>query len=157
MEYMFESGFLGTRAPLFMDFVTVIVALLPFLIGGSIYLAKQKSFKFHQITQIIILITSVIVVGYFEYGVRLGGGFAEYVKATSVSYTIAFTILVGHILIALGTLYLWVETMIKARKYNIIEAPSPEYDHKKAGMQVAMGIVATSVTGIIVYIVLFAL
>ncbi len=157
MEYMFETGFLGTRAPLFMDFVTVIVALLPFLVGGSIYLAKQKSFKFHQITQVIILITSVIVVGYFEYGVRIGGGFAEYVKATSVSYPVALAILIVHILIALVTLYLWIETIIKARKYRIVEAPSSEYDHKKAGKRVAMGIVATSVTGLIVYIILFVL
>lgn len=154
---MFESGFLGTRAPLFMDFVTVIVALLPFLIGGSIMLAKKQSYKAHHITQIIILITSVIVVGYFEYGVRLGGGFAEYVKATSVGYGVALSILVVHILIALVTLYLWVDTMIKAKKHNIIETPSHEYNHKKAGMRVAMGIVATSVSGLIVYVVLFAL
>jgi len=154
---MFETGFLGTRAPLFMDFVTVIVALLPALVGGSIYLAKKQSYKAHHITQVIILITSVIVVGYFEYGVRLGGGFAEYVKATSVSYGVALTILIVHILIALVTLYLWIETMIKSKKYNIIESPSSEYNHKKAGMRVAMGIVATSVTGIIVYVVLFAL
>ncbi|MBN2824936.1 MAG: DUF420 domain-containing protein [Campylobacterales bacterium] len=157
MEYMFQTGFLGTRAPLFMDFVTVIVALLPFLVAGSIYLAKQKSFKFHQITQIVILITSVIVVGYFEYGVRIGGGFAEYVKSTSVSYGVALTILVVHILIALVTLYLWINTIIKAKKYRIVETPNPEYNHKKAGFRVAMGIVATSVTGIIVYIVLFVL
>ena len=28
MDYMFQAGFLGTRAPIFMDVVTLIVALL---------------------------------------------------------------------------------------------------------------------------------
>ncbi|MEA2027779.1 MAG: DUF420 domain-containing protein [Campylobacterota bacterium] len=157
MNYMFEAGFLGTRAPFFMDFVTIIVALLPLLIAGSIALAKKQSYKAHHITQVIILITSVIVVGYFEFGVRLGGGFSEYVKETSVSYGVALAILIVHILIALVTLYLWIEVMIKSKKYNIIESPNSEYNHKKAGMRVAMGIVATSLSGLIVYVVLFAL
>ena len=56
MEYMFREGFLGTRAPFFMDFTTLIVALLPFLVAISIYFARTKSFKVHQISQIIILI-----------------------------------------------------------------------------------------------------
>jgi len=153
---MFETGFLGTRAPFFMDFVTVIVALLPFLVGGSIFLARQKSFKWHQITQIVILVVSVIVVGYFEYGVRIGGGFKEFVKDTSVSYSMALTILIVHIAIAVTTLYLWVEAIVKAQKQRIVETP-PQYDHKKAGKRVAMGIVATSLTGLLVYAILFAL
>jgi putative membrane protein len=156
MEYMFEAGFLGTRAPFFMDFVTVIVVLLPFLIAGSIYLAHQKSFKWHQITQIVILIVSMIVVGYFEYGVRIGGGFKEFVKDTSVSYSMALSVLIVHIAIAIITLYLWAEVILKAQKQRIV-AISPQYDHKKAGMRVAMGIVATSLTGLLVYAILFAL
>ncbi|HIE45970.1 MAG TPA: DUF420 domain-containing protein, partial [Flavobacteriaceae bacterium] len=32
MYFIFQIGFLGTRSPLFMDIVSVIVALLPFLI-----------------------------------------------------------------------------------------------------------------------------
>jgi len=157
MEYMFSEGFLGTRAPFFMDFVTVIVALLPFLIAGSIYLARKKSFDFHHISQIVILIVSVIVVGYFEYGVRLGGGFSEYVKETAVSYNVALTILIVHIIIATITLYLWVETIIKAKKAKIVHLQQTTYNHKKAGLRTALWIVATSVSGLIVYAILFVL
>ncbi|NEW59683.1 DUF420 domain-containing protein, partial [Sulfurovum sp. bin170] len=39
MEYMFEAGFLGTRAPLFMDIIVIIVGLLPFLIAFTIWTA----------------------------------------------------------------------------------------------------------------------
>lgn len=37
MNYMFEAGFLGTRAPFFMDMVTLIVAGLPLLVAAAIF------------------------------------------------------------------------------------------------------------------------
>jgi len=148
MEYMFRDGFLGTRAPFFMDFTTLIVALLPFLIAISIYFARKKSFRVHQISQIIILIFSATVITYFEYGVRLGGGFKEYIKGSSFSTDIAFIILITHILIATYTLYIWVATIIKAKKSQ---------NHPKDGKRVALGILATSISGILIYIILFML
>ncbi len=148
MEYMFRDGFLGTRAPFFMDFTTLIVALLPFLIAISIYFARTKSFRVHQISQIVILIFSATVVTYFEYGVRLGGGFKEYIKASSFSSDMAMVILIIHIIIAIYTLYIWVATIIKAKSSN---------NHPKDGKKVVLGIVATSMSGIWIYIILFML
>ena len=45
LGYMFESGFFGTRAPFFMDIVTLIVALLPFLVAVAISFARNKYYK----------------------------------------------------------------------------------------------------------------
>jgi len=45
MNYMFQPGFLGTRAPFFMDFVTLIVAFLPLLIGVAIWTAPRTGFR----------------------------------------------------------------------------------------------------------------
>jgi len=61
LEYMFHPGFLGTRAPLFMDMVTLIVALLPLLVAGAIYFAINKKYKVHAYSQIFIFAFSVIV------------------------------------------------------------------------------------------------
>ena len=56
MDFMFQPGFLGTRAPLFMDIVSVIVFLLPFLsnphnalgslgyLGNAYYVAHQPRY-----------------------------------------------------------------------------------------------------------------
>ena len=148
MEYMFREGFLGTRAPFFMDFTTLIVAMLPFLIAISIYFARTKSFKVHQISQIIILIFSAIVITYFEYGVRLGGGFKGYIQESSFSSSMAMFILIIHIIIAIYTLYIWVATIIKAKTSTT---------HAQDGKKVALGIVATSMSGIWIYIILFML
>ena len=154
---MFESGFLGTRAPFFMDFVTVIVALLPLLVLGAIFLAKIKSYKLHAFTQTLIFIVSVIVVGYFEYGVRLGGGFNAFIEESTTSHTYALWVLTIHIIIAVITLGIWTSTLISAQKDSKRERLPGAYSvtHKRAGIRTFIGIMLTSLTGIWVYLLLF--
>jgi len=47
MHSLFETGFLGTRAPLFMDIVSVIVLALPFLIYGAKSPKNYLPFQVH--------------------------------------------------------------------------------------------------------------
>ena len=157
MDYMFSSGFLGTRAPFFMDFVTVVVTLLPFLVALAINFAKKRNYKLHSIVQIIIFVFSVIILGYFEYGVRLGGGFEAYLKGSSVDYNYAFSVLVIHIIIATLTLGIWIKTIIQARndKLNGLLVGVHSKSHKSAGLRTFFGIVLTSFSGLWVYLLLF--
>ena len=157
MDYMFQTGFLGTRAPFFMDFVTLIVAFLPLLVLGAISLAKIKSYKLHAFTQTLIFIFSVIVVGYFEYGVRLGGGFDAFMEKSSISHSYALWVLVVHIIIAVLTLGIWISTMYSSMKdSNNNNLPGrASLAHKKAGIRTFIGIFLTSFTGIWVYLLLF--
>ena len=157
MEYMFLPGFLGTRAQFFMDVVTVIVAILPFLVSGSIYLAKMKMFRLHALTQNIIFIVSVIVVGYFEYGVRVAGGFNFFVTESGVSHTYASIVMILHISIAVFTFLQWTFTIIRAN-YQFAKKEIPGYksrDHIKFAIRTYLGIIATSFSGIWVYVLLF--
>ncbi len=149
MHYMFEQGFLGTRSPFFMDFVTLIVALLPFLVAGSIYLATLKKYKLHSLSQIIIFSISVIVLVYFETGVRVGGGFNAFMDGSSVSHNYAFFVLILHIIISTVTLILWAITLFRVKKLL------PNGGHKLLGRITFIGIVFTSLSGIWVYFLLF--
>ncbi len=157
MDYMFESGFLGTRAPFFMDFITLIVAVLPLLVLGAIAMAKKRAYKAHSFSQTIIFILSVIVVGYFEYGVRLGGGFNAFMEGSSVSHSYALWVLIVHILISVVTLGIWTSTLISAHKDQKINKLPGQFSqaHKKAGIRTFVGIFLTSLTGIWVYLLLF--
>ncbi|MDM5272249.1 DUF420 domain-containing protein [Sulfurovum sp. zt1-1] len=154
---MFEAGFLGTRAPLFMDIVTIIVALLPFLILGAISLAKRKLYNLHATVQKILFIVSVIVVVYFEYGVRNVGGFDAFMEGSSTPKGYAFWVLIFHIAIAVVTLGIWINTLLRAKRDRRMNVLPGMYSisHKKAGMRTFTGIVLTSVTGIWVYYLLF--
>ena len=149
LDYMFHQGFLGTRAPFFMDVVTLIVAVLPLLVIGAILFAKNKKYKAHAYAQIVIFAVSVIVVGYFEYGVRLSGGFDAFMEGSLVPYTYAFIVLMIHIFIAIVTLFIWAKTIFSARKQLELQ------EHKKSGIRTFVGVVLTSVTGIWVYLLMF--
>lgn len=157
MNYMFQPGFLGTKAPFFMDFVTLIVALLPLLVGIAISFAKNKNYTLHARVQWLIFIVSVTVVSYFEYGVRLGGGYETFVKNTHVSHNYLFAVLVVHIVISVLTLGIWISTLFRARSDASQGGLPGNYSktHKKAGIRTFIGIVLTSLSGIWVYLLLF--
>jgi len=157
MDYMFETGFLGTRAPFFMDFVMIMVALLPLLALGAISMAKVKSYKLHALTQSIIFVVSVIVVSYFEYGVRAGGGFNNFMEGSNTSHNYALYVLLFHIAIAVISLLIWIRTIWKARKATKAGTlpGNSSLEHKKAGQLTFIGICLTAFTGIWVYVLLF--
>ena len=157
MNYMFQPGFLGTKAPFFMDFVTLIVALLPLLVGVAISFAKKRKYTLHAKVQMGIFIVSVIVVSYFEYGVRLGGGYETFVKNTNVSHDYLFIVLIVHISISVITLGFWFSTIWRGLSDSRQGGLPGNYSqsHKKAGIRTFIGIALTSLTGIWVYLLLF--
>jgi putative membrane protein len=157
MEYMFQSGFLGTRAPFFMDFVVIIVALLPLFVAIAITFAKKHNYALHRLVHQTIFVVAVIVVGYFEYGVRAGGGYEGFVKGSSVSHAYAFYVLVFHIIVATIGFGVWMHTILTSRNdYKNRTLPGLySVSHKKAGRRTFAWIVATAITGIWVYILLF--
>jgi len=149
LEFMFHDGFFGTRAPLFMDIVTLIVSVLPFLVAGAIALARRKNYKAHAYTQVLIFAFSVIVLLYFEFGVRMAGGFDAFMKESSVHYTYALVVLILHIGIAIITLLIWTKTIFRAK------VQLQNKTHKKAGLYTFIGVIFTSLTGIWVYLLMF--
>ena len=151
MNYMFENGFLGTRAPYFMDMVTLIVALLPLLLALNIVLVKKGFKKTHIVFNIIIYIVTVVVFSYFEYGVRLAGGFDSFSQGSDVGHNYMLIVLVLHIIISTITIVVWTYTMFAA-KNNIKNDPNR---HKRFGTRSFNLISMTSFSGIWVYMLLF--
>ncbi len=157
MDYMFKAGFLGTKAPFFMDFVTLLVAVLPILVYGAIMLARKKMYKTHMIVQNIIFVIALIVVAYFEVGVRVGGGFNAFMEGSGVPYTYALIVLLVHILIAVVMLFYWGLTVfngnINFKKKNLPGLASR--GHKIMAYKAFLAIIFTSFSGIWVYLLLF--
>jgi len=157
MGYMFQAGFLGTRAPFFMDFVTLMVALLPIIVFASISLARKKHYKLHAFTQNIIFVVAVIVLAYFELGVRVGGGFNAFIQGSGVSHTYASIVLGIHIIIAFVMLFYWISTILNAniQFYKGLIPGVSSRAHKLLAAKTFMAIVFTSFSGIWVYLLLF--
>lgn len=157
---MFSSlGFLGTKALMFMDIVTIYFALLPFLLAYSIFYAVKKQYKKHFISQAIILAVTLVLVLVFEIGVRLSGGFLEYAKSSSISYDFLVLFLIVHIIVAIlavaGWLYLFISSY-KEYKTNGFKNFS-NTKHKKIAKPIFASITLTSIMGVSIYIFLFIL
>jgi len=150
MNTIFQSGFLGTKAPMFMDIVTIIVALLPALTGYAISFAKRGEYETHHKLQLFFYIFSLIVVLFFEYGVRSVGGFKAFMQSTSVNHSYLYFVLIIHIIIATLTTIIWTYTIITSKNaYRL------NNNHKKFGIISYIGIILTAFTGIWVYLLLF--
>lgn len=151
------DGFLGTKALLFMDVVTIYFALLPFLLAFSIKYAIKKEFKKHFISQSVILATTLIIVLVFEVGVRLTGGFLEYAKTSSISYDFLVLFLIVHIIVAIlavaGWLFLFISSYKQYKKggFNSFS----QTNHKKIAKAIFFSLTITSIMGVCIYLFLF--
>ena len=157
MDYMFQAGFLGTKAPFFMDVVMLVVALLPFLIGLGIVMARRGAWSAHRAYQWLGFVVSVAVVGWFEYGVRVGGGFESFLQSSTLPKTLLWGVLIFHILVSVATIIWWVRTLIAAeRAYEADNLPGGHtLPHRRQGWWTAIGVFFTSLSGIWVYLLLF--
>lgn len=151
----FEPGFLGTRALMYMDIVTLYFAILPFLLAFSIYQAVRGNIKLHYQSQFIILAITIVMVLIFEIGVRLTGGFVEYAKQSPLSYDFLLLFLIVHIFIALmavgGWIYLIISTY-KSYQNGIVEHSEK---HRKMGRWIFSALTLTSIMGCSIYLFLF--
>ena len=156
---MFEAGFLGTRAPLFMDLVTIYFALLPFLVGYAIYLAVQGKHRAHFKWQATLFLITMVMVVIFEGGVRFGSGFNDFMQESNLSYGVVLSYLLLHIAIALVTVVIWGLTIYTSMKVYVREGHTSPYfaKHKQKARWLYLGIVITSLMGCSMYPILFVL
>lgn len=151
----FESGFLGTRALMYMDIVTLYFAILPFLLGFSIYQAIRNNIKLHYQSQFFILAMTIVMVLIFEIGVRLSGGFVEYAKQSPLSYDFLLLFLVIHILIALMAVGGWIYLIISTYKSYQNGTIENSTKHRKIGKWIFGALTLTSLMGCSIYLFLF--
>jgi putative membrane protein len=153
---MFETGFLGTSAPFYMDLVTFYFGILPLLMGSAIFMAVKKRYELHYKMQLSIFILTLLVVGVFEVGVRISGGFSAFMEQSNANATFMLVFLVVHILIALATVVLYSILVYSAiKEFRLKSAPIVK-SHKKLGMIVFLGMSITSFMGVTIYYLLFA-
>lgn len=157
MSYMFAKGFLGTNAPFFMDFVTIVVAVLPLLVWLGVGMVRRGFYGFHAFYQAMVFVISIVVVGWFEYGVRVGGGFETFIDGNPRSATMMLAILILHIIISTATTIYWAKTLWQAYShYKKSSLPGGfSIRHIARAKLTLWGIFMTSLTGIWVYLMLF--
>lgn len=153
---MFNTGFISD-APLFMDIVTTYFSFLPIFLLFAILLAKQKRYKLHILSQILIYSLSMSIVLFFEVSIRVYGGFSSFLENSNTNKEFFLIVLSIHILIALISLVSWsfltIKTYITYKKEGINAKIFQK--HKLKAILVFIGITLTSYSGTWMYYLLF--
>lgn len=154
-----ETGFLGTRAPMYLDIVAIYFILLPLLLFVSVRYAVKGEIKKHLKSQIGIFVMTLVMIVVFEVGMRLAGGFKEYIKDSSVPYAFFISFLIVHIITAIATVNLWSYQIISSVKaYNKGTLTGEKaLKHKKIGKYLMIGIAITLVQAAAIYYFMFVL
>ena len=154
-----ELGFFGTRAPMYLDIVGVYFGLLPLLMFISIHFAIKGDIKKHMNSQLAIFVGTLVMVVVFEVGMRLAGGYTEYIKGSSISHSYFITFLIIHIIVAILTVNLWSYQIISSMKmYKNGELKGDNaLRHKKLAKILLVGLFITLVQGTSIYYFLFVM
>lgn len=152
---LFEPGFLGTKALMYMDIVTVYFAVLPFLLMFAIYQAIRKNYSLHVKSHIAILSLTLIMVILFESGVRLSGGFVQYAPTSKLPYDFLVLFLSVHIFIAILAVGGWMYLVISSYNMYSKQLTMDSAKHKKMGKWIFAAITVTSIMGTSIYCFLF--
>ena len=102
-----------------------------------------------RLLQGILFVVSVLVVTFFEIGVRFVGGFKSFMEGSHVGHDYAFIVLIFHIMVSVITLIIWTTTLLMAKKQLQLNK------HKRAGWLTFVGVCMTVLTGAWVYMILF--
>jgi len=151
------TGFLKTRASLYMDIIIIFMGILPIGIGFSIVMARKKLLKFHQFLQVLFFLLTLISLGTFAYSVHYLLGLDILVKQSFLSSFQFYLLLLLHVFISITTMVMWFFTLIYAledRKRRALPGLYSE-NHRKSGWRTFLGIFLTSLSSLVFYGVVF--
>jgi putative membrane protein len=138
-----------------MTVVTIYFALLPILIAIAVNFARKKDLEKHYKMQVAVFVLTLVMVGIFEIGVRLSGGFESFMKTSNADYTYMLILLIVHIIIAVVSFVGYAILIYSAvKEYKLGKEPIVK-SHKKFGILVTIGLAITSFLGVCIYYFLF--
>ena len=148
MEYLFNIGFLGTRAPYYMDGIIVYLLLLPILILFSIFSATNRQYSLHRFMQTVLFTLTLIALIAFNYGIHMVENFDKLMAISSVNYNLAFYLLIIQTVLSMLMLILWISTLLFAISDRRRKALPGLYSrsHKISGRRTFMVIILSIVT-----------
>ncbi len=156
---MFPQGFLGTRADVLTDLITVGYGIIPLVLYLSALRARHGEYRLHRTVQCVCLGLLTVILILFETNIRMrGGSDALFVNSSFAQTPLLRFILVGHLAIAVSTYLAWVGlTVFSWRRFASSLPGASSAVHRRVGKLVIAGNVATAISGAVLYVVGFVL
>ena len=158
-EFSGWDGFLGTRASLMLDVVSLGMVVVVIVLAWSVWLVRvRRNYQLHKWVQLSLAGLLLVVLVAFETDVRLHGWQQRSAgeiggKASSAVLTVLYI----HLLFALSTVVLWIVVIAKALR-RFPTAPQPNEHsafHLRWARIAAWDMVLTAVTGWVFYVMAF--
>jgi uncharacterized membrane protein YozB (DUF420 family) len=149
------DGFLGTRASLVLDCLSVAMFLIVAVLGWSVYQVKfRRRYQLHKRLQVVLGAVLLAAVGLFEFDIQRHGW--EDRAAGQIDGdvpNIVWAALYVHLVFAVSSIVLWPIVIVRAlRNFPDPAAPAPHsLWHKRWGRLAASDMVMTAVTGWVFY------
>jgi uncharacterized membrane protein YozB (DUF420 family) len=157
---MLPRGFLGTRADILMDLVIVSLVVIVPLLAWSWSRARDADFGAHRKIQIGLFSVLVVAVILFEADIKMSGGIFELTKGSRYDGTAFLKASVYvHTALSILTSLIWVSLIV----FSLIAFGNPPKAgrfgtvHRMVGRIGMVGMILTSITGVQLYILGFAM
>jgi len=147
------NGFLGFRASLMLDLVSLAMAAILPVLGFSVWLVKfRRRYALHKRIQLALGCILLVAVAAFESDMRING-WKERASESPYFPTVVYYSLGTHLVFSVSTALLWVFVITQAlRKIPNPPGPSPYSPrHIFWAKLAALDLALTAVTGWIFY------
>ncbi len=152
------TGFLGTRADVFVDVAMVFFAAAPFLMGRALRLAAQRRYRAHRRLQVGVLLGGIVAVLLLEGSIRFGNAVDAFTVSAFYGTATMAGLFAVHLAVAVPTFIGWcVLAVLSSRRFPRILPGSFSPRHRFWGRLTFAGLWLTCVTGLGLYVMSFAL
>ena len=114
VEYLFDIGFLGTRAPYYMDGIVVYLLSLPFLMSFSILLASNRKYGLHRFTQTLLFLLTLSGLVIFNYRLHIIEDIDTLMMLTSMGEGQISVLLIVEMFLSMLLLLMWLSILLFA-------------------------------------------
>ena len=155
---MLTTGFLGTRADVFVDIAMVFFAGAPFLMTQALRLAAQRRYRAHRRLQVGVLLLAIVAVLLLEGSIRFGHAVDAFTVSTYYGTATMAGLFAVHLAVAVPTFVGWtVLALLSWRRFPRVLPGSFSPRHRFWGWLTFVGLWLTCVTGVGLYVLSFAL
>ncbi len=152
------TGFLGTRADIFVDMAMVVFAAAPFLMAYALRLAAQRRYHAHRKLQIGVLLAGIVAVLLLEGSIRFGRAVEAFTVSAYYDTAAMAGLFAVHLAVAVPTFVVWcVLAALSGRRFPRVLPGSFSSRHRFWGRLTFAGLWLTCLTGVGLYVMSFAL
>ncbi len=152
------TGFLGTRADALIDLAVVFFVAAPFLMAYALRLAARRRYRKHRNLQASLIAVGIVAILLLEASIRYGGGAAAYAQSAYYDTPLMRGLFILHLAIAIPWFVCWCTLVgVSWRRFSGILPGSFSSAHRRWGQVTYVGLWLTCVTGVVLYVISFAL